>query len=82
MCKAAKAVKVHLYNPTPDNTFLITHSYGQNLRGMPCKVASRGGRTMAKMLNDFQEHGKDIIGKGVKRVFVMLAVCDLVDNSV
>ena len=41
-----------------------------------------GGMAMAKMLSDFQEHGKAMIGKDVKRVFVMLDVCDLVDNSV
>ena len=82
MVKAAKADKVRHYNTTRDNTLLITHCCDRNLRGMPCKVASRRGSTMAKMLNYFQEHGKDMISKSVKRVFVMLGVCDLVDNSV
>ena len=80
MGKAAKAVSTPLQsNP---GQYFPNHS---QLRSKPKRDAMQsypGGRTMAKMLNDFQVHGKDIIGKGVKRVFVMLGVCDLVDNSV
>ena len=32
ICKAANAVRVRNYNPDPDNTSLITHSYGRGLK--------------------------------------------------
>ena len=85
MGKRARKTRVRNYKPTTENTLLVTHGYGQDLTEMPCKVDSKVGRTIDDMLGEFakcQEHEIDRIGKGVKRVFVMLGVCDLAKNSV